>query len=185
VYCSGYRESFALATQTMISSDLGYVGEEPKVFAGGIVAEENIIIQCNKCGAKNRIPGNRINDRPICGRCHDIIPITDMYDRPVDVTDNTFNEKVILHSGPVLVDCWAPWCGPCRMIAPILEQLAKEYAGKAIIAKLNVDENPLTASKYSVQSIPTMLLFRDGKLVNTLVGAIPKQNIEEHIRAII
>lgn len=156
-----------------------------KVFAGDDVAGENIIIQCNKCGAKNRIPRNRIADRPICGRCHDVIPITDFHDRPVDVTDNTFNEKVILESGPVLVDCWAPWCGPCRMIAPALEELAKEYAGKAKIAKLNVDENPLTASKYSVQSIPTMLFFRDGKLINSLVGAIPKENIREHILAII
>ena len=149
------------------------------------MTEKNIIIQCNKCGAKNRIPRNRTNDRPSCGRCHNIIPMTDIYDRPVDVSDNTFNEKVVLHSGPVVVDCWAPWCGPCRMIAPALEELAKEYAGKAKIVKLNVDENPLTASKYSVQSIPTLLFFRAGKLINTLVGAVPKQNIEEHILAII
>ncbi|MCP4633234.1 MAG: thioredoxin [candidate division Zixibacteria bacterium] len=108
-----------------------------------------------------------------------------MYDRPIDITDNSFNKEVLSAPGPVLVDCWAPWCGPCRMVAPVLDQIAEEYAGRIKIAKLNVDENPVTASKYSVKNIPTMLLFKGGDLVNTIVGALPKNQIEDHVRSIL
>jgi thioredoxin 2 len=100
------------------------------------------------------------------------------------VTDGTFNREVLSAAGSVLVDCWAPWCGPCRMVAPILDELASKYAGGVRIAKLNVDENPQTASRYDVHSIPTMLLFKDGELVNRLVGALPKETIEQHLIAI-
>jgi len=100
---------------------------------------------------------------------------------PIDVTDQTFNKEVLSHAGPVLVDCWAPWCGPCKIVAPVLEQLASEYAGRIKIAKLNVDENPATASQYRIQSIPTMLLFKNGNQVERLVGALPKQEIARHL----
>jgi len=149
------------------------------------VAEENTIVQCTKCGTKNRIPLNRLSDGPVCGRCHEPLPKGTVHNRPLDISDRTFTEEVIRHSGPVLVDCWAPWCGPCRMVAPVLEQLAEEYAGRIKIAKLNVDENPVTASQFSVQSIPTMVLFKNGKLVDTLVGALPKEEIEKIIRRVL
>jgi len=102
-------------------------------------------------------------------------------DHPVEVTDRTFTDEVLSFRGPVLVDCWAPWCGPCRMVAPVLDQLAPEYAGRVKIAKLNVDENPMTSSQYAIQSIPTMLLFKNGQQVNKLVGALPKNEIERHL----
>ena len=146
---------------------------------------ESIIIRCNNCGTKNRIPNNRLNDFPVCGRCHTPLSRSRIYDRPVDITDQTFGNEVISYPGPVLLDCWAPWCGPCKMITPVLEQLAKEYAGKIKIAKLNVDENPVTSSQFAVQSIPTMLLFKNGKMVNRLVGALPKGEIEKQILAIL
>lgn len=149
---------------------------------GDTVAEKSVIVQCSGCATKNRIPGGRLKDNPLCGKCRAPLSI---FDSPVNITDSTFNEEVIRYRGSVMVDCWAPWCGPCRMVAPALEQLAKEYAGRIKITKLNVDENSGTASKYFVKSIPTMLLFKDGKLVNTLVGALPKQAIEEHIRTLI
>ncbi len=146
--------------------------------------EESIIIQCSNCGTKNRIPKNRMQEKPICGKCRKPLSMK-IYDRPIDITDNSFNEEVISAAGPVLVDCWAPWCGPCRMVAPVLDQIAEEYAGRIKIAKLNVDENPVTASKFSVQSIPTMLLFKNGKLANTIVGAQPKNAIEQHINSML
>jgi len=105
--------------------------------------------------------------------------------RPIDITDGTFKTEVLTAPVPVVVDCWAPWCGPCRLIAPILDQLASEYAGRIKIAKLNVDENPLTASQFDTRSIPTMLFFKNGMLVNRLVGALPKAAIEQQLLSLI
>jgi thioredoxin 2 len=145
---------------------------------------DEMIIRCLHCGTKNRMPEDRINDSPKCGKC--AAPLVNRSDpgRPVDVTDATFSKEVISSSSSVLVDCWAPWCAPCRTVAPILDELAHKYAGGVKIAKLNVDENPMIASQYTIQSIPTMLLFKDGKMVNRLVGALPKEEIERHLLAI-
>jgi thioredoxin 2 len=145
---------------------------------------DEMIIRCLSCGAKNRMPENRLHDRPRCGKCSKPLVVKGEEAHPVDVTDATFSQEVISSPGSVLVDCWAPWCGPCRTIAPILDELADKYAGGVKITKLNVDENPLIASQYSIQSIPTMLLFKDGKLVNKLVGALPKEEIERHLLSI-
>ncbi len=90
------------------------------------------------------------------------------------VTDDTFEAEVIKSSGPVLVDYWAEWCGPCKMIAPILEEIAGEYTGKVTIAKLNIDENPQTPPKYGIRGIPTLMLFKDGNVEATKVGALSK-----------
>lgn len=147
--------------------------------------QESLIIRCQQCGTKNRIPQDRAHQRPLCGRCKTPLPASPRLDHPVSVTDGTFKEEVLSHPGPVLVDCWAPWCGPCRMVAPILDQLAAEYAGKIKIAKLNVDENPVTAGQYGIQSIPTMIFFKRGRVVDKLIGALPKPEIEKHLGALI
>ena len=97
-----------------------------------------------------------------------------MISEPVHVTDAAFEKTVLQSSLPVIVDFWAPWCGPCRMVAPILDKLAKEQAGKLIVAKVNTDENPEWATKYGVQGIPTMLLVANGKMVHRQVGALPE-----------
>jgi thioredoxin 2 len=131
------------------------------------------------------MPRNRLQDKPRCGNCHTPLSIDGLFDRPVTVTDATFRDEVASHPGGVLVDCWAPWCGPCRIISPLVEQLASEYAGRLKVTKLNVDENRLIASQYGIQSIPTLLLFRNGRLMDRLVGALPRPEIERHLRSII
>lgn len=97
------------------------------------------------------------------------------------VTDNEFEEKVLKSSTPVLVDFWAEWCGPCRQIAPILDEVSASHEGKVTIAKINIDENPNTPQKYGVRGIPTMILFKDGEPVSTKVGALPKSKLVEWI----
>lgn len=145
---------------------------------------DEIVIRCLNCGAKNRIPETKLNEHPRCGRCGASLIITQHQGRPFEVSDATFEKEVLSTPGSVVVDCWAPWCAPCRLIAPVLDKLAAEYAGGILIAKLNVDKNPLTASRYNVLSIPTLLFFKNGELVNSLVGALPKETIEQNIIAL-
>jgi thioredoxin 1 len=97
--------------------------------------------------------------------------------KPVVVTDTTFKEVVNNHP-LVVVDCWAPWCGPCNMVAPVVEELAREYTGRMLFGKLNVDNNRKVATEYQIMSIPTLLVFKDGRLVDRIVGAMPKQMLE-------
>jgi len=103
-----------------------------------------------------------------------------MPDTPVTITDENFNEN-IGKFGTIVVDCWAPWCGPCRMIGPIIEELAKEMQGKIVFGKLNVDENKTTASQYAIMSIPSLLVFKDGQLVDTIIGALPKPHLQSKL----
>lgn len=135
---------------------------------------------CPKCGTKNRI--NEVvalAHRPVCGKCGANLDSLSSGSKPQIVSDATFAQDVIASSSsiPVLVDAWAEWCGPCRMIAPVLEQLAAESNGKYKIAKLNVDENPRTSAQFNIRSIPTLLIFKNGKLVDSIVGVQPKQAI--------
>jgi len=180
--------------------------------------QDKIVIRCLSCGIKNRLPGGRFEQRPVCGKCH--APLDDMIIRcltcgtknrvaedrlrqrvfcgkcaaPLVVTaepgqvltvdDQSFSREV-LAGGGVLVDCWAPWCQPCQNIARTLDELAVQYAGAVKIAKLNVDENPMTAANYNIRSIPTILFFKDGALVSSIVGFRPKEEIERQIMLII
>jgi len=101
-------------------------------------------------------------------------------DKPLTVTDAAFREVIQNHS-LVVVDCWAPWCAPCRMVAPVIEEMARDYAGRILFGKLNVDENREVATQYQIMSIPTLLVFKKGKLVDRLIGAMPRQMLEPKI----
>jgi len=105
--------------------------------------------------------------------------------KPITFTDGNFDAEALKSNVPVIVDFWAAWCGPCRMIAPIIEELAGEYEGKAKVGKLDVDENQQTAIKYGVRSIPTVLFFKGGKVVETIIGAVPKSMFAEKITKLI
>jgi thioredoxin 1 len=96
--------------------------------------------------------------------------------KPIETTDDTF-ERIVKSNKLLIVDFWAPWCGPCKMFSPVIDQLAAEYAGKITFAKLNIDENPRTASEFGVMSIPTVLIMKNGKLVDQIVGAVTKQQM--------
>ena len=102
-----------------------------------------------------------------------------------DVSDQTFDSEVIKSSLPVLLDLWAPWCGPCRMVAPVVEKLAETYDGKVKFCRLNVDENPQTAVKYGIMSIPTLMFFKEGQVVDTVIGAVPERTLQPKIDALL
>jgi thioredoxin 2 len=147
---------------------------------------------CPKCGAKNRVDERAASvNQAVCGKCGEKLPdiaasgSPGTNSKPQVVTDATFATEVVSASAslPVLVDCWAPWCGPCRMIAPSLDQLAAESGGRYKIVKLNVDENPRTSAQFQIRSIPTLLIFKNGNVVDQIVGAAPKQAIAARLNA--
>ena len=108
-----------------------------------------------------------------------------MINEPIHVTDASFEQAVLKSELPVIVDFWAPWCGPCKMMAPLLDQAAKDYAGKLIVAKINIDDDDETAGKYGVQSIPTILFIRNGELVNRTVGSKPAAEFDDLIQELL
>jgi thioredoxin 2 len=134
---------------------------------------QSVEIPCTACHATNRVPVRRLQDRPVCGRCRQRLSV----DHPIELTDGTF-DALIQHAGlPVLVDFWAPWCAPCRMVAPELERVAREKQGELVVAKLNTQKHRQAPARYSVQNIPTMVLFRAGQEVKRLQGAMPAARI--------
>ena len=134
------------------------------------------MIRCPACGTVNRVPLAKLEQsrEPVCGRCK--APLSGS-GKPVTVTDATFAAEVEQSPVPVVVDMWAPWCGPCRMIAPVIDELAGQMAGRVRFAKVNVDENPATASRFNVRSIPTLLVVKGGREVDRIVGVEPKSEI--------
>lgn len=105
--------------------------------------------------------------------------------KPITITDDNFNTEVLKSDKPILIDFWAVWCGPCKMIAPIVEELAAEYEGKIKVGKLDVDNNQQSAINYGVRSIPTLLIFKGGKVVDTIIGAVPKVHIKQKLDAVL
>lgn len=141
---------------------------------------ETEIVACPACGGANRVSRERVLEglSPVCGHCRKPLAVDAA---PVTVTDDTFGEEVLAHPRPVLVDLWAEWCAPCRMIAPSLSEIASSMMGRLRIAKLNVDENPGMHSSLRVSGIPTLVMFKGGKEVDRVVGALPPPQLRAWI----
>jgi thioredoxin 2 len=148
---------------------------------------ETEIIRCSNCGASNRVRLEKLRagELPVCGKCH--MQLAQLAQptapaQPLKVTDASFAHDVEQSPLPVFLDFWAGWCGPCLMIGPFVEQLATDVAGRVRVGKLNIDENPATASRFGVRSIPTMILFKDGREVDRITGAVPKEEMLRRLR---
>lgn len=135
------------------------------------------VLRCPKCRALNRVLPQRLREGPACSRCHSgLVPRV-----PVTVTDAEWANEVDGSPMPVLVDFWAPWCGPCRTMAPVLDQLATETTGRLKVAKVNVDENPRLAAAFQVQAIPTLVLLQNGVKRDEIRGALPQAALRSRI----
>jgi thioredoxin 2 len=135
-------------------------------------------IRCPQCGAINRIPADRAGKPARCGKCKSPLATAAA---PVTVTDANFETIVLRATTPVLLDGWAEWCGPCHMLAPTIDALARDYAGRVVVGKLDVDANPRTAARYEIRGIPTLLIFNRGQVVDRLVGVQPRAAIEARL----
>ncbi|OIO59188.1 MAG: hypothetical protein COX57_07830 [Alphaproteobacteria bacterium CG_4_10_14_0_2_um_filter_63_37] len=135
---------------------------------------ETLTLPCPACGALNRVPVARLGEQPTCGKCKQTL----LPGKPVVASDTTFDRQVLQSPLPVLVDFWAPWCGPCRMVGPVLEQIAAEREQSLKIVKVNSDENPGLSSRFAIRSIPTLMLFKGGRHADTIMGALPKGQLD-------
>lgn len=136
------------------------------------------VVACTACGTKNRVPAAR-SGRVRCASCHADLPWL------VEADDDTFDAVVGGSSLPVLVDVWAPWCGPCRMVSPVVEQLSREFAGRLKVVKVNSDVSPRVSQRHGIQSIPTLLMYRDGREQSRQVGALPAPQLRQWVGGVV
>ncbi len=140
--------------------------------------EKTIHISCAHCGATNRVPQSRLGQHPGCGRCKQAL----FEGRPVELTSANSAGLLANTELPILIDCWAPWCGPCRSFAPVFEQVAKLYEPRLRLAKLNTEREQALAGQWQIRSIPTLLLFRNGREQQRIAGAMPLAQLEQWLQ---
>ncbi len=135
---------------------------------------DTVMVRCPGCGAKNKVLAGKIESGPRCGRCGTGLSIPR---RAIEIAETDFEREVLQETIPTAVDFWAPWCGPCKKMAPVLESVASGYPGRVKVVKVNSDRNQALAARYGIQGIPTLILFRDGREVDRLVGAASRDQI--------
>lgn len=140
------------------------------------MSEAKILFPCPACGVTNRLPVEKADKKAKCGKCGEALPPIGLT-APVTVNEASFQQEVLDSPIPVLVDFWAPWCAPCRQLAPSLETIAVEFAGRLKIAKVNSDENMNLSQRYQIRSIPTLLIFEGGVMKEQISGALPIQQL--------
>jgi len=138
------------------------------------------LLECTDCGAVNRLALGFLDKKPVCGRCKATLTTP-----PWIITEANFTSAVEQSPLPVLLDLWAPWCGPCRLMAPVIDQLATELVGQVRVAKLNTDESQGIAQRFRIQGIPTLLIIRNGREIERMVGAYPKAAILQKLREVL
>ncbi len=141
----------------------------------------SVIIPCPQCKTKNRIPAARLKEQPHCGSCQTALVSAE----PIEIDAATLEGMIAESSLPFLVDFWAPWCGPCRMVAPVLHGIAGRYRGKALVVKVNTDENQDAGARHKITGIPTLILFSGGREVQRLIGAHPAPAIEKLLGSVV
>lgn len=142
------------------------------------MADNNVLLRCNKCRTVNRVPTERLNENPRCGKCKSLLEFAKT---PVNVTAGDFDREILAWPGAVLVEFWAPWCGYCRMMEPVVNQIAGERAGYLKIAKINVDNEPLLGSRFSINATPMFFMYRKGIKISDISGFMPKARLEAWI----
>ena len=145
---------------------------------------DQTIIQCPACGAKNRIPPDKLHLRPKCGRCGRSLS-GGADGAVIELDDMRFDRLVRDSSLPLMVDFYSPSCGPCRMLAPVIDHIARNFAGRILVAKLDTSRHQMTAGKFNIRGVPTLLFFKQGRVVDQIVGAAPQAQIEQSIRALL
>ena len=136
----------------------------------------SLVIACSRCGTKNRIPADKQHLGPKCGKCKDAIDLAGAA-VPVELDDSTFSGFIRQASKPLMVDFFSPTCGPCRMLSPIIETMARKFSGRVIIAKLDTSRNQTAAAQYRIQGVPTLLFFKNSELVDQVTGALPEPEL--------
>jgi len=147
--------------------------------------QESVIIECLRCGTRNRLPRGRIQDRPRCGKCHAPLDVRSFAVRPLETSDAKFAVDVLAAAEPALVLFYSPSCPYCRMLSPVIDELAVKFEGAALVARIDVNANPTVARQYGIQGVPTLLLFREGKLMKRMAGVLSGDEIERSLKGII